>query len=66
MSKRKPLTEADVLRIIKRDECFAINPLMHRNRAKASLLNSMYKRGLLSRVVYKLNHIQYYAQKDNP
>lgn len=59
MSKRRPLVEEDVLRIIRRDGRFCLNPLMWRHAGRVKLLESMRKRGVLRKRSYKLNYVEY-------
>lgn len=56
----KPLNEADVIRIIRRDGRYHINPLADRNRGPMKLLERMAESGLLTKRKFKPDWVEYY------
>lgn len=65
MAELRPVTEADVLRIIKRDGRFFINPLAYRNRKKLIVAESMAKRGLITKHSIRLDYTEYRANANH-
>lgn len=61
MANLRPVTEADVLRIIKRDGRYYFNPLAYSSRKKRVVAESMYKRGLITKHPIRLDYVEYRA-----
>ena len=59
MTDLRPVTEADVLRIIKRDGRYFFNPLAYRNRKKFVVAESMAKRGLITKHPIRPDYTEY-------
>lgn len=60
MARRKPLTEAVLLHIIRSQGRFCLNPLSTRNTGLMKTLERMRKDGMLTRRNFKLSYAEYY------
>lgn len=61
MTQLRPVTEDDVLRIIKRDGRYYLNPLAYSSKKKLVVAESMAKRGLITKHPIRLDYTEYRA-----